>query len=130
MMNLPLPYLPHSYLSNEGSTNTVNKGVDDKRVLTRYLNGWNFDSVFPDNVQSTITLSDTKGHFVDIIREKDNNHWYNIEPNVKVGGESDAEIKRRTNFKSEEELLSFIIIVCNGDAKTMTNSCSGVLTWY
>ena len=49
---------------------------------------------------------------------------------MKVGGESDAEIKRRTNFKSEEELLSFIIIVCNGDAKTMANSCSGILTWY
>ena len=40
------------------------------------------------------------------------------------------EIKSRTNFSNEAEIMSFIIIVCNGDFDLITLSHSHILTWY
>ena len=42
----------------------------------------------------------------------------------------DSEIKRRTGFTSEMSMLSFIMIVCNGEINIMRETASDVLTWY
>ena len=51
------------------------------------------------------------------------------EPVVKPGFMSPKEIKRRTGFDDEKVLLSYIAIICNGDADTMFASRSQ-LTWF
>jgi hypothetical protein len=50
------------------------------------------------------------------------------EPYVKPGMVA-SEIKRRTGFNSEEMLLAFVAVVCNGDASIIKESFS-TLTWY
>ena len=130
MINFPIAILPGSHLSEDPSNKTRNGGVARKRMLTRYLNGWTYDSVFEHNENGVALASDTQKHNLEIVTQRETEHWYEKEPVVKVGVESDAEIKRRTNFKSEKELLAYIIIVCNGDWEIMTKSYSGILTWY
>ena len=44
--------------------------------------------------------------------------------------ESNTDIKATTNFKSEQEMMAFIILVCNGDWDIMTTSVMGIMTWY
>ena len=42
----------------------------------------------------------------------------------------DSEIKRRTGFSGEMSMLAFIMIVCNGEIDTMTQTASEMLTWF
>ena len=51
------------------------------------------------------------------------------EPVVKPGCMLSNEIKRRTSFEDERVLLSYIAIICNGDAETMFSS-ETTLTWF
>ena len=53
----------------------------------------------------------------------------NAHPVVGIGVISDREVKRRTQFKSLNDLMSFIFLVCNGDVLVMTKT-SSVLTWF
>ena len=41
----------------------------------------------------------------------------------------DAEVKRRTGFPTQQHLLLYIFIICNGDINIMTENRT-VLTWY
>ena len=43
---------------------------------------------------------------------------------------SNRDIKAETNFRSEMEMMAFIIIVCNGDWDKMTTSVTGVMTRF
>ena len=49
---------------------------------------------------------------------------------VHPGIERSNDIKAATNYRSEKEMLAYIIIVCNGDWETMTVSVTGIMTWY
>ena len=49
---------------------------------------------------------------------------------VHPGIERSNDIKAATNYRSEKEMLAYIIIVCNGDWETMTESVTGIMTWY
>ena len=42
----------------------------------------------------------------------------------------DSEIKRRTGFSGEISMLSYIMIVCNGEIDEMTKTTSQMLTWF
>ena len=42
---------------------------------------------------------------------------------------TNKEVKRRTGFATERELLAFIIIVCDGDLNVIKKICS-TLTWF
>ena len=42
---------------------------------------------------------------------------------------SDKEVKRRTGFNTQEDLLTYIFVVCNGDVDKITKG-ETVLTWY
>merc|ERR1712168_1700559 len=50
------------------------------------------------------------------------------EPYVKSGLQ-DSEIKRRTGFYSEQYLLGFITVICDGDSSIISQTHSS-LTWY
>ena len=56
--------------------------------------------------------------------------WYQRAPYVKFGEESDSEVKRRTNFSSDKEMIAYTILICNADWEVMCTSRSGILTWY
>ena len=61
---------------------------------------------------------------------KKQNHWYQRSPCVRLGHETSSEVKRRTNFNGEAEMIGYIIVVCNADWDVMTKSASGILTWF
>jgi len=42
----------------------------------------------------------------------------------------DKEIFRRTGFKSREELLAMIVIICNGDVNKIRDNTTRTLTWF
>ena len=46
-----------------------------------------------------------------------------------LNGDGDKEVKRRTGFETELDLLSMIVVLCNGDFERMKKT-SSVLTWY
>ena len=77
------------------------------------------------DIKNTITSKSVK-----IEKQVKRKHWYDRDPAVRLGEESDNEIKRRTNFRSEKELISFVLIVCNGDWDVLTRTASGIMTWY
>ena len=52
-----------------------------------------------------------------------------IKPKVLPGKIENLEVKRRTNFGSEAEMLLFVFVVCNGDVDVMTGVQSS-MTWY
>ena len=54
-----------------------------------------------------------------------------MQPDVKLylNGEGDREVKRRTGFQSEKDLLVFIVILHDGDFDVMVKK-SSILTWY
>lgn len=51
------------------------------------------------------------------------------DPVVTIDGLSNKEVKRRTQFKSLNDLLSFIFLVCNGDVLLMEKT-STTMTWF
>ena len=57
-------------------------------------------------------------------------HWHSHPPVVIPGIQSSKDIKLATNFRSEKEMLAFIIVVCNGDWERMTDSVTGVMKWF
>ena len=52
-----------------------------------------------------------------------------IEPKVFPDKMKDSEVKIRTNFGSEAEMLLFVFVVCNGDVDVMTGVQSS-MTWF
>ena len=61
-----------------------------------------------------------------IIKENSNAHFR--KPHV-MPGTVDTEVKRKTGFISESHMLSFALIICNGDLDLMFSSKSK-LTWH
>lgn len=53
---------------------------------------------------------------------------YDKEPLAHLGT-SNSEVKRRTGFTSQEAMLSYIFVVCNGDGNIIKR-CMSSLTWY
>ena len=51
------------------------------------------------------------------------------EPTVQPGKLPSCEIKRRTGFKSESDMMAFIIVVCNADKQKILCTSSN-LTWF
>ena len=39
------------------------------------------------------------------------------------------EIKRRTGFKTENDLLAFVVVICNANKSLIESTCSN-LTWF
>ena len=74
-----------------------------------------------------------KKHSGRIIRKPNNKPTWGrqleIDPVVKPGLVGDKEVKRRTGFATEGDLLAFIVIVCNGDLENIQDTVS-VLSWY
>ena len=54
------------------------------------------------------------------------------ENNVNVRGimMDENEISRRIGFKSREDLLAMIVIICNGDANKISDNTTKSLTWF
>ena len=50
-------------------------------------------------------------------------------PPIVVPGVPDSEVKRRTGFPTEGAMLSYIFLVCNGDAE-LVKKWRTSLTWY
>ena len=42
-------------------------------------------------------------------------YWYQRASYVKFSEESDSEVKRRTNFSSDKEMIAYAILICNTD---------------
>ena len=57
-------------------------------------------------------------------------HYSDHGPAVYPRDESNKDVKAATNFHSENEMLAFIILVCNGDWDRMTESVTGIMTWF
>ena len=55
--------------------------------------------------------------------------WHEKEPVVKPLLVGDKEVRRRTRFRSERELLLFIFIICNGQFDIIGDTCSA-MSWY
>ena len=56
--------------------------------------------------------------------------WKQYEDSPKVTLDiSDAEVQRRTGFKTKNHLLMYIIVVCNGDFDKIVEGGT-VLTWF
>ena len=56
--------------------------------------------------------------------------WNDCDSHVRPGYQSDRDVKAETNFRSEKEMMAFIILVCNGDWEKMTTSVTGTMTWF
>ena len=56
--------------------------------------------------------------------------WSDRDPYVQLGMERDMEVKRRTNFNSEVEMIAYVIVVCNADWETIISSHGKNLTWF
>ena len=56
--------------------------------------------------------------------------WSKEDPVVLPQQQSDRDIKASTNFRSEKEMIAFIIIICNADWEKMTTSVTGIMTWF
>ena len=71
-----------------------------------------------------------KNSKVRLINRKEQEVWSQHTPVVHPGIERSNDIKAATNFRSEKEMLAYIIIVCNGDWERMSESVTGIMTWY
>ena len=57
-------------------------------------------------------------------------HYIDYGPTVYSRDVSNKDIKAATNFQSENEMMAYIIIVCNGDWEQMKESVTGIMTWF
>ena len=69
---------------------------------------------------------------VELLNRKKNTQssWSDRDPYVQLGMERDMEVKRRTNFNSEVEMIAYVIVVCNADWETIISSHGKNLTWF
>lgn len=56
--------------------------------------------------------------------------WSHSNPHVLPETESNTDVKASTKFKLEQEMMVFIILVCNGDWDIMTTSGTCKMAWY
>ena len=129
------PPLPFSQESLESS----------QELITPYIaNNLNFGK---DEAMESVTIQSKIKNKVQKVKKKKmtagrrgvRNTWKNrvnekkkktlTDPVVFPGNLCNAEIKRRTGFKSEKEMFKFIGIICDGDISKMTETKSQ-LTWY
>ena len=58
------------------------------------------------------------------LQKNERSDWLDRDSYVKFGMETDMEVKRRTNFNSEIEMMAYVIVVCNADWEVMIGSCT------
>ena len=58
--------------------------------------------------------------------------WLRDKPHVFLETKSKMDIKAAmpTKFKQEEEMMAFIILVCNVDWDVIATSVTGIMAWY
>jgi len=67
---------------------------------------------------------------INLTNQRTRKHWSEQGPTVCPGDESNKDIKANTNFQSKNEMMAYIIIVCNGDWERMAESVTGIMTWF
>ena len=67
---------------------------------------------------------------ITIKNQRQRKRWSAQGPAVRPGEKSNKDIKVSTNFESENEMMVYIILVCNGDWERMTESVTGIMTWF
>ena len=71
--------------------------------------------------EDKIKSSSLKRH-IDVASKEVQRIWSNEKPRVFPGTKLKRDVKAATNFKSKEEMMSFIVLVCNRDWDVMTTS--------
>ena len=106
-----------------------------KEDIVRALNSPSSESSSRESSGQSSSDSDTppkekiNRFSADTIKLKKRLAYHDRDPIVRPLTLSDKEIKRRTGFRNEKDMLVYIFIICNGNMKKLVHT-SSALTWY